>query len=701
VSLVPSFSSQQSKGQKVSMHKRLAREALEKQYLHYDGQSVLKKRGKALQLEKMNAEAAQGAGPGGNFSMDPGSDAHDGGDSELPPLPEFVVTFLERRHGVRALVRQACLELIMTLEHVRKRNEESEERRKRLEIRRAKALSKGQKDGGDSSKGSSSSKAALQSSGGASKKRRRRGDFGDPNGSSDEAKSNEESSEDDEDELIDGVDFNAGPVVEAEVFSGFLRELYTDDQLLFYLHARHVTQRLFGLKLGALKTRVLSDRAAGIGAATGSVDPSAPGRALHDPLCQPTAPGNRKGRREAEGSGGLLRRPGDVLLEPHRNLRDGTLSVCLGKSALKQVARQIALMGYGHDEDGAAKEAKRLAHYIVEVLVPKQGLIGQYKMVPVGVREFRKDATHYEALPVQSWLNILVKVLHEAPEDLVTQGKEGKEPLGGKLLMIEKMQETMVDDEKIAVLEERVEEGKRDLNRCTLKLLKDQRRFEVVTAKLEQLNSHAGEGGADVEELVTRLAVEQGQLRTGLMLGRAEEKRKRAALTELSKEARSIDARREAVWSDIMSSDTMAASGPPVGRGVAAMRRRHALQSDKLRANALTAQSASAVRTFGAWCGRLAKRHEAAKGIAKYFATGWKDDLEAFKEKAIITIQRVFRKRRADRLANADGLAELERRKQAAEELRLKEEAIRRKALAEPCGGRRSSRWSGASGSAC
>ena len=182
------------------------------------------------------------------------------------------------------------------------------------------------------------------------------------------------------------------------------------------------------MKLGALKTRVLSDRAAGIGAATNR-DPSAPGRALHDPLCQPTAPGNRKGRREAEGSGGLLRRPGDVLLEPHRNLRDGTLSVCLGKSALKQVARQIALMGYGHDEDGAAKEAKRLAHYIVEVLVPKQGLIGQYKMVPVGVREFRKDATHYEALPVQSWLNILVKVCTR-PQRTWSRRKEGKEPRG-------------------------------------------------------------------------------------------------------------------------------------------------------------------------------------------------------------------------------------------------------------------------------
>ena len=94
---------------RVSIRKRLAREALEKEYLHYDGQDVLKKRGKALQLEKLAAEAEQGSGPGGTFAMDPGSDAHDGGDSELPPLPNFVVTFLEQRHGVRALVRQKSL----------------------------------------------------------------------------------------------------------------------------------------------------------------------------------------------------------------------------------------------------------------------------------------------------------------------------------------------------------------------------------------------------------------------------------------------------------------------------------------------------------------------------------------------------------------------------------------------------------------
>ena len=135
---------------RVSIRKRLAREALEKEYLHYDGQDVLKKRGKALQLEKLAAEAEQGSGPGGTFAMDPGSDAHDGGDSELPPLPNFVVTFLEQRHGVRALVRQACLELLMTMEHVRTRNEKSEERRKRLEIQKAQALSRGSSgsDGG-------------------------------------------------------------------------------------------------------------------------------------------------------------------------------------------------------------------------------------------------------------------------------------------------------------------------------------------------------------------------------------------------------------------------------------------------------------------------------------------------------------------------------------------------------------------------
>ena len=53
-------------------------------------------------------------------------------------------------------------------------------------------------------------------------------------------------------------------------------------------------------------------------------------------------------------------------------------------------------------------------------------------------------------------------------------------------MMIEKMQETMVDDEKIIALEEKINEAKRHLNRCTLKLLKEQRRFEVVTATLER-----------------------------------------------------------------------------------------------------------------------------------------------------------------------------------------------------------------------
>ena len=208
------------------MHKRMAREALEKQYLHYDGQSVLKKRGKALMLEKLEAEAEQGAGPGGNFAMDPGSDAHDGGESELPPLPVFVVTFLERRHGVRALVRQACLELLMTIEHVRNLNEQSEERRKRLEIQKAKSLSVGGGGGGASPK-----KEERESA----KKRRRRGLDG--SSEDDESNNEEDSSEGDEENelMVDGVDYSAGPVVEAEVFSGFMRELYTEDQLLFFL----------------------------------------------------------------------------------------------------------------------------------------------------------------------------------------------------------------------------------------------------------------------------------------------------------------------------------------------------------------------------------------------------------------------------------------------------------------------------------
>ena len=108
---------------------------------------------------------------------------------------------------------------------------------------------------------------------------------------------------------------------ETEVFGGFLRELYDHDNFLFFLHARAVTQAMFGLKLAALRTRLLTGRGAGRQAFGSNANSQSAGR-------------------EAEtGGGGLLRTSGEVLLTPHGRFSDGTLEVNLSRPALEKAAQ--------------------------------------------------------------------------------------------------------------------------------------------------------------------------------------------------------------------------------------------------------------------------------------------------------------------------------------------------------------------------
>jgi len=583
---------------------KLAREELEKQFLFYDGQSVLAKRGAELRRAQDEARRSEGLGPGETFVLEGGAlDA-----TVLAPLPIFVVRFFERRHGVRKMVQRACVELLLTLEDVLARNEHAVELEK---VKQAKAAAK----------------MAAQARGA-----------------------------DDDDSTASG---QPEAVLEAALFASYLREMYTDDQFVFFLHARRLTQALFGLSLAALKTRILSSRAAGILAATGAS--KQPPSAFHDPMA---APGKaNRARLQPVGSGGLLRRQGDVMLRPHPNSpHDGTLQPCLSRSALASVARQLALQGLpgSAGEPGRDRAAQRLAEYMVGELIARSGSVGRFLRLPTA--EPAEDGAAprrgplVDALPVQNWLQILVDTLRSAPEELVTQGREGKDTdSGGKMMMIEKMQETMLDDEKVVELTELIAEAKRELSTVSLNLLTDQRRFETVSTHLER----AGRGvGGDGPEAVLALATEQGQLRTRLLMNKADEARRRALVKELQKQVKATEARRESIWAGIMTSTVMGGEGAGAAAAMRKKRSRVELQSDKLAA-ALTVKSAASVRCFALWVERLTTRHEVAKEKVSYLATSWKDDLEAFRSRTIVHIQRAFRKRRADRQARAEAQAEL------------------------------------------
>ena len=614
-------------GEKATKHVparvKLERNALEKQFLHYDGQSVLMKKGAALRAEQDELRGRDGLGPGEAFPLDGSTRCALPPHTELPPLPLFVYSFFERRHGVRALVRQACLELLVTLEDALRHNEALAEAKKVNAARRA-------------------ARAAA---------------------TAEKGQTYNPQDDDDADEGGEGgVSGDSGPVMEVELFASFLRELYTDDHFVFFLHARHVTQALFGLRLSALKTRVLSSRAAGVLAASGAVGQL------------------NSSRAGLVGSGGLLRRPGDLLMRPHpASPRDGTMQPCLSPAALESVAK--ALMTQAFQGDRKPGEAKRLSRYVVEVLLPKakdgagallELLVSQPapRDPPAGgagsQQPWPPPPSAALALPVHNLLQVMVETLRGAPAELVAEGKDGKEDNGGKMHMLEQMQETLQDDAVIEGLQAQIVAANQELSKSSLSLLSDQRRFEAVSAHLAREASGDSSGNARSDskldaEAVLALATEQGQLRTRLMLGKADEARQKAACRELVAQKASIEARREAIWAKIMESPTLGGEGDPVALAAAARKKRSRvdLQADKL-TRALTAKSAAALRCFGLWCGQLSTRHEAAQAAATSLAGGWRKDLDQFKVRAAMVLQASFRKRRDQRNAQASANAELD-----------------------------------------
>jgi len=615
-------------GEKATKHVparvKLERNALEKQFLHYDGQSVLMKKGAALRAEQEALRGRDGLGPGEAFPLDGSTRCAPPPHTELPPLPLFVHSFFERRHGVRALVRLACLELLVTLEDALKQNEALVEAKKVNAARRA-------------------ARAAAAAE---------KGQTYNPQ-TDDDA---------DNDEGVAGINGNSGPVLEVELFASFLRELYTDDHFVFFLHARHVTQALFGLRLSALKTRVLSSRAAGVLAASGAVGQL------------------NSSRTGLVGSGGLLRRPGDLLIRPHpASPRDGAMQPCLSPAALESVAK--ALMTQAFQGDHKPGEAKRLSRYVVDVLLPKakdgagallELLVSQPapRDPPAGgagpQQPWPPPPSAALALPVHNLLQVMVETLRGAPAELVAEGKEGKEENGGTMHMLEQMQETLQDDAVIEDLQAQIVAANREMSKSSLSLLADQRRFEAVSAHLTREASGDSSGNSRNAskldaEAVLALATGLGQLRTRLMLGKADEARQKAACRELVAQKASIEARREAVWAQIMGSRTLGGDGDPKALAAAARRKRSRvdLQADKL-ARALTVKSAAALRCFGLWCGQLSTRHDAAQAAATSLAGGWRKDLDQFKVQAAMVLQASFRKRRDQRNAQATATAELD-----------------------------------------
>ena len=114
--------------------------------------------------------------------------------------------------------------------------------------------------------------------------------------------------------------------------------------------------------------------------------------------------------------------------------------------------------------------------------------------------------------------------------------------------------------------------------------------------------------------------MEQGQLRTKLMLDRGEETRRKGELKALKRELLMVEKRRDGIWSDIMSGgDGGGSGGGQAKKAAAAALKKHQKRrleamgvGDRFPANART--EASLLR-FKMWTEKLHERHNAAVGI--------------------------------------------------------------------------------------
>ena len=145
---------------------------------------------------------------------------------------------------------------------------------------------------------------------------------------------------------------------------------------------------------------------------------------------------------------------------------------------------------------------------------------------------------------------------------------------------------------------------------------------------------------------------DDGSQRTKIFLQESEVWRKRSELQEKEKELKKIELREDATWNDVMVSKQP--------------------KRAKTRRNAIESIDLVLVR-FDMWIARLHRKHKIKLKAASALSKTWKVQLEEIKQKAVLTLQRAYRARKAARIAKAqaDEIMEIKR----AERKRRRKEA--------------------------
>ncbi|GMI35570.1 hypothetical protein TrCOL_g828, partial [Triparma columacea] len=273
----------------------------------------------------------------------------------------------------------------------------------------------------------------------------------------------------------------------------------------------------------------------------------------------------------------------------------------------------------------------------------------------------------YQVAPVFHVLKLLVDEFALTGEAIVKELKFNDD--GYRLTMLEMLQETVKDDDKLKEANAKVQEAKHTLTAHELNTKKAASNVGRLTRQLNDAQLRR-----DNEEEM-RLEIELGQAKTSLFLMKNQTFKLHGNLKICEKELEAIEFHHNKVWEDIILNEQQGKS------------KKAKFNNIKKKYPHLSKNTNTGLLRFGMHLVLKYNQHKVTVEAAKKFSGDWKMSLEEIREERVVVLQRAYRKRRKDKIAQMQAQAEMNARraiqKAAAEEELRRQEAENRRKLAQ------------------
>ena len=408
---------------------------------------------------------------------------------------------------------------------------------------------------------------------------------------------------------------------EIELFSLFLRELYDEDCFVFFLMCRSIVTKRLGLNLANLRDRVFPDTVAN-----------------------------------------LNLKEGAVMTRAHRTIADGTKDAFMNKDQASYLIRQVVPPSSPDSTDLNGESVLKIRNHVMWTLELKD----IFKTFP-GPTHILADGTPqtftYPMGNIFLILKSLVDDFAKTSEKIVKELKYNDD--GNRLTMLEMLQETVADDEKLKDAQAKVNNAENKLLAHNLEVKKetflvDQQTRRLVDAQLQK----------DSEEEM-KLETSVGSSKTQLFLMKNHTVKLTQDLQICNNELQAIEDHHNNVWVDIITNEQKGKS------------KKAKFNAIKKRYPHLSKGCNQGLLRFGMHLVQKYEAHQVTLKAARMFSGDWKASLEEIREELVKVLQRAYRKRREARIAQRAAQGELNARrairKAAAEEELKKQEAERRR----------------------